>query len=71
MLFYVQMRWNYQGRISLDELWDLEGEEAKAAVESIELGIVKHHSPIVEKVWALRDYIGFAADVWKHYKFDG
>ena len=41
MLFYNKMRWDIKG-MSFDELWDLEGEEAKAAVESIELGIVKH-----------------------------
>jgi muconolactone D-isomerase len=34
MLFYVQMRWNHEGRISLDELWDLEAEEAQETMNS-------------------------------------
>jgi len=32
MLFYVQMRWNIEGRLSFDELWDLELKEAEWAV---------------------------------------
>ena len=31
MIFYMQMRWNIEGRLKLDEVWDLEIEEAKAA----------------------------------------
>jgi muconolactone D-isomerase len=31
MLFFMQMRWNIEGRISFDEVWDLEVEEHKAA----------------------------------------
>ena len=31
MLFYMQMRWNIEGRISFEEVWDLEIEESKAA----------------------------------------
>ena len=27
MLFYVQMRWNIEGRLNFDELWDLEWKE--------------------------------------------
>ena len=96
MLFYVQMRWNYQGRISQEELWKLEAEETKHAQEGIDAGIVKgiykvasQHRVIAivdvesaedldrnsmfglpmreylefEKVWALRDYQGFAQDL--------
>jgi len=96
MLFYVQMRWNYQGRISQEELWRLEAEETKHAQEGIDAGIVKgiykvasQHRVIAivdvesaedldrnsmfglpmreylefEKVWALRDYHGFAEDL--------
>ncbi|MGP4109591.1 muconolactone Delta-isomerase family protein [Streptomyces sp. 4N509B] len=36
MLFYVQMRWNHEGRISLDELWEVEEEEAKHAQETLD-----------------------------------
>ena len=40
MLFYVQMRWNHEGRISLDELWEIEAEEVKTAKQTIESGLV-------------------------------
>ncbi|GAA3740226.1 muconolactone Delta-isomerase [Salinactinospora qingdaonensis] len=40
MLFYVQMRWNHEGRISLDELWEIEAREAAHAQETIESGMV-------------------------------
>lgn len=95
MLFYVQMRWNYQGRISQDQLWDLEALEGVHGVEGIRAGfvqlykVVSQHRIIAivnadslenldrnsmgwlpmreylefEKVWALRDYEGFLADV--------
>ncbi len=41
MLFYVQMRWNYQGRISQDQLWDLEALEGAHGVEGIRAGFVQ------------------------------
>ena len=41
MLFFVQMKWNYQGRISQDELWKLEVEEGKHGVEGLRSGMVK------------------------------
>lgn len=41
MLFYVQMRWNIEGRITLDELWELEKEEIKTARQTVESGMVK------------------------------
>lgn len=31
MVFYVQMKWNYQGRISQDDLWALEAKEGEHA----------------------------------------
>lgn len=31
MLFYVQMKWNYQGRISQDDLWTIEAKEGSHA----------------------------------------
>lgn len=101
MLFYVQMRWNHEGRISLDELWDIEAEEAEHAQETVESGMCvgiwkvaaqKRVIAVVdvedieeldrtalgrlpmreylefEVVWPLRDYVGFAADVRKHYQ---
>ncbi|MDC7786624.1 muconolactone Delta-isomerase family protein [Rhodoplanes sp. TEM] len=41
MLFYVQMKWNYQGRISQDQLWDLEAREGDHGVEGIRAGFVQ------------------------------
>lgn len=41
MLFYVQMKWNYQGRISQDQLWDLEAREGEHGVEGIRAGFVQ------------------------------
>lgn len=41
MLFYVQMRWNYQGRISQDQLWDLEALEGQHGVEGMRSGFVQ------------------------------
>ncbi|HEX5120966.1 MAG TPA: muconolactone Delta-isomerase family protein [Pseudonocardiaceae bacterium] len=38
MLFYVQMKWNHEGRISLDELWEVEAEEAEHAQETVNSG---------------------------------
>jgi muconolactone D-isomerase len=40
MLFYIQMRWNVEGRLTNEDLWALETKEgdAKAAVE---MGLVK------------------------------
>lgn len=38
MLFYCQMRWNHEGRISLDELWKVEEEETRHAQETIDSG---------------------------------
>lgn len=40
MLFYVQMRWNHEGRITLDELWDIEEQETAHAQETIDSGMV-------------------------------
>jgi muconolactone D-isomerase len=37
MIFYMQMRWNIEGRLRLDEVWDLEIEEAKAAKDGFKL----------------------------------
>ncbi|MBI5521292.1 MAG: nuclear transport factor 2 family protein [Desulfarculus sp.] len=41
MLFYVQMKWNYQGRISQDQLWDLELLEGEHGLEGLNSGLVK------------------------------
>lgn len=41
MLFYVQMKWNYQGRISQDELWVMEEQEGAHGIEGIKSGVVK------------------------------
>ena len=37
MLFYMQMRWNIENRITLDEVWDMELKEATAAQENFKL----------------------------------
>ncbi len=41
MLFYVQMKWNYQGRIPQEELWRLEATETQHAIAGLESGMVK------------------------------
>ncbi len=41
MLFYVQMKWNHEGRISLDQLWDVEAAEAEHAKETLESGFCR------------------------------
>ena len=41
MLFYVQMKWNYQGRLTQDQLWDLEAKEGVHGLEGIQSGMVK------------------------------
>ncbi len=41
MLFYVQMKWNYQGRIPQEELWALEQEESIHGLEGIRSGFVQ------------------------------
>lgn len=41
MLFYVQMRWNYEGRITLDQLWEIEEKETVRAKETVDSGEVK------------------------------
>lgn len=42
MIFYLQMRWNIEGRLKLEDVWDLELEEAKAAGEGMKvLGMYK------------------------------
>jgi ketosteroid isomerase-like protein/muconolactone delta-isomerase len=41
MLFYVQMKWNYQNRISQDKLWDLELLEGEHGIQGLESGVVK------------------------------
>lgn len=101
MLFYVQMKWVHEGRLTLDGLWDIEAEEAEHAQETLDSGfcvgiwkvaaqqrvIAVIDSPTAEEldrtalgrlpmrdylefehVWPLRDYLGFAEDVRKHYK---
>ncbi|MDH6574758.1 muconolactone Delta-isomerase family protein [Kitasatospora sp. MAP5-34] len=40
MLVYVQMKWNHEGRISLDDLWKVEAEETVHAKETIDNGMV-------------------------------
>lgn len=41
MLFYIQMRWNIEGRLSQDELWDLEAKEGEYAKVAVSIGLVK------------------------------
>jgi muconolactone D-isomerase len=37
MIFFMQMRWNIECRLKLEEVWDLEIEEAKAAKDGFKL----------------------------------
>ena len=37
MILYMQMRWNIEGRMKLDEVWDLEIEESKAAKDGFKI----------------------------------
>jgi len=49
MLYYSRMRWKIDG-MSFDALWQLEGKEASAAVDSIRAGIVSHlYKPCAER----------------------
>lgn len=41
MLFYVQMKWNYQGRISQEQLWQMETVEGEHGMEGVRSGLVK------------------------------
>ena len=42
MIFFLQMRWNIEGRLSFKEVWDLEIEESKAAQSGFKvLGMYK------------------------------
>lgn len=41
MLFYVQMKWNYQGRISQEKLWEVEAQEGQHGIEGLRSGVVK------------------------------
>lgn len=41
MLFYLQMRWNVEGRLSQDELWALEAKEGEYAQAAVAGGTVK------------------------------
>ena len=49
MLYFSRMRWKIDG-MSFDALWKLEGQEARAAVDSIQQGIVSHlYKPCAEQ----------------------
>lgn len=41
MLFYAKMRWALKG-MTFDELWQHEGDEARAAIQTIESGMAQH-----------------------------
>jgi muconolactone D-isomerase len=41
MFFYCKMRWDLKG-ISFEDLWKLEGEEARAAIPTIDSGMAQH-----------------------------
>lgn len=41
MLYYIQMRWNVEGRLSKEETFELEWEEARYKMNADELGKVK------------------------------
>ena len=37
MLFYMQMRWNIENRITLEDVWDMEVQEGPAASEQFKV----------------------------------
>jgi muconolactone delta-isomerase len=37
VIFYMQMRWNIEGRLTLNEVWDLEIEESKVAKDGFKI----------------------------------
>ncbi|GAA4862389.1 muconolactone Delta-isomerase [Saccharopolyspora rosea] len=39
MLFFLQMRWNHEGRVTLDELLDLQHEETAITREALDSGV--------------------------------
>jgi muconolactone delta-isomerase len=41
MLFYVQMKWNYQGRLTQSELLKKEAEEGVHGISGLRSGVVK------------------------------
>ena len=41
ILYYLQMRWNVEGRLSNDQLWALESKEGDYAKVAVETGVVK------------------------------
>lgn len=41
MYFYAKMRWELKG-MSFQQLWELEGTEARAAIQTIESGMARH-----------------------------
>ncbi|MCB9959403.1 MAG: hypothetical protein H6843_12445 [Rhodospirillaceae bacterium] len=49
MLYFSRMRWKLDG-MDFNQLWKLEGQEAKAAVESIKAGFIPHlYKPCAEQ----------------------
>jgi len=94
LLYYVQMAWDPKER-QLEGLWDnakktlkdlgatkvlslyrVAGQQRIIIIVDVEkaedlnalANLSDLNSPIVEKVWLLRDYHLFAEDVWKGYK---
>lgn len=55
MLFYIQMRWNIEGRLDFDELWDLLWEEIQNSRALVESGVLKSQ---LYKVAAQKRVIG-------------
>ena len=49
MLFYVQMKWNYQGRISQEELWAMEEREGAHGLAGLASGVVKSLYKVVSQ----------------------
>ena len=75
MIFFLQMRWNIENRLSFKEVWDLEIEESKAAQTGFKiLGMYKvagknelsrswtFHQPTI---WTGQSWAGFlCASTW-------
>jgi muconolactone D-isomerase len=82
MIFYMQMRWNIEGRLTLDEVWDLEIEESKAAKDGFRVlhmykvagqrRVILGRLPMrevleFEAIWPLRSFDGFLEDCKTHF----
>lgn len=55
MLFYIQMKWNIDGRITLDEMWDLQLKEVEAVKNSISV-VAMYKVAVQRRVICIADF---------------